>query len=229
MKRTRLLWAAGLMAAAVAAMVGLSTAGAALPLEQMDPPAPVFAPVQIEEAAPAAQLETVPKLQVAVRAEDLPDGMRLTFFDSGGAVVGKAVLDRRIGAACELTPGADYTVETMSGMTATFRLEINGSVTNATGAAWTDGEILHLGLEPKGTVTVLASVAGLDEEQTLRFTLTGPDYHEIRAVGREGDNTQGKVSFTGLAMGDYTLTGPDGQTREISLTLVQNAVSISLD
>lgn len=231
MKRTRLLWATGLMATAMAAMLALSTAGAALPLaraEQDIPPEPVFAPLEIEtpiQPLPPSQ----PTLALAIRSDDIGGAISVSFFDAQEQLVERVTVDGYVGAACSLVPGADYTARTGNGLEASFRLEENGSVTNVTGGAWSDGEVLHFSAQPRGTVTVLVGVGALGEGEFWRFTLQGGEFTQTVSVGREDGETQRKLVFSDLDMGTYTLLCPDGQAREITLTPVQNAVSIGLE
>lgn len=231
MKRTRLLWATGLMATAIAAMLALSTAGAALPLaqaEQAPPPEPVFAPLEIE--SPIQPLSpSQPTLALAVRSDDIGGTVSALFFDAQEQLVGRVTVDAHIGAACSLVPGADYTARTDNGLEASFRLEENGSVTNVTGGAWSDGEVLHLSAQPRGAVTVLVGVGTLGEGEFWRFTLRGGEFTQTVSVGREDGETQRRLVFSNLDMGTYMLLCPNGQSREITLTPIQNAVSIGLE
>lgn len=216
MNRGRLLWAAALISSAVTLLAGYTAAVERRSQTTEFPALRMEAPV-------AEEAEPLPPLQVVLRDET----------GTGGAVTitgedGDTTQAPQGGAPSEyvlsLEPGRRYTAEAESGLTASFYLEENASLSNATGNGWTDGEILHLDEEIRCTLRILRS-AGTE----AMYTLTGQDYQETKVLYTAPGSGQARAVFSGLLPGTYTLTAADGTERTVELTEAQPDLALGLD
>ena len=216
----RLLWAAVMSAAAVTILGGYTAAGALL------------AQPEATAAVENAVLETV-----STPAPEIPaDALMVTVLDDTGAEGRKVVVRDAQGQALrleapnhldeirlELSPGQSYTLTSDDGLSTTFFLEANGSVTNVTGDGWSDGEQLHLDTEIRCTLEVLGSAVG----EAAVCTLTGQGITQTQVLYREEGRTTGRAVFSGLAPGSYTFQG-SGVLRTVELTEQQPYVVLGL-
>lgn len=111
------------------------------------------------------------------------------------------VFDRQGQAvAGPLTPGR-YRIRSEE-WEAAFTVRPNGAISRAEGEAWTDGEILHLGAETTGRLTIRY-------DGDWRWTLSGENADEARPSLDRG--AEGMVCvFDRLPLGYYVLEGPEG-------------------
>jgi len=230
MKTERWIWAAIMAGAALAGSAGYSAAaspGAAAVRGAVFPASVLRESVSasvLQETVPAAETASSPAqdaLYVTVRAEGLAAQEKLRVF-SGEDQLDLAALDAQHEALLELPPGENYTVHADSGLAAGFTLAENAAITNVTGDGWTDGEILYLTPDPKGTLTVTASVP---DGVILTVSLQGGETDEQRSLSAE---TGGKAVFAGLTPGSYTLTA-NGKERKVTLTREMPDVTVGLD
>lgn len=218
MNRGRLLWAAALTASAVTLLVGY-TAAVERRSEKTEFPA-------LRLAAPAVQAEQESPpdpLQVVVRDETGVAGNMTVTNEAGDileAVPGPAPAEYIL----TLEPGQRYTASNPDGVTASFYLEENASLSNVTGDGWTDGELLHLDREVRCTLRILRT-AGAEG----MYTLTGPDYQETKLLYTATGASQARAVFSGLLPGTYTLTAADGTSRTVELTEDQPDLALGLD
>ena len=218
MKRGRLLWAAALTASAVTLLAGYT---AAVERRSQETDFPV-----LTLAAPAAETEpeTPPEpLLVVVRDETGVAGTMTVTNEAGEpqeATAGPAPAEYVL----TLAPGQLYTVSNPDGVTASFYLEENASLSNVTGDGWTDGELLHLDTETRCTLRILRN-AGAEG----MYTLTGPDYQETKLLYTAPGAGQARAVFSGLQPGTYTLTAADGTERTVVLTEAQPDLALGLD
>lgn len=218
MKRGRLLWAAALTASAVTLLAGYT---AAVERRSQETDFPV-----LTLAAPAAETEpeTPPEpLLVVVRDETGVAGTMTVTNEAGEtqeATAGPAPAEYVL----SLEPGQRYTASNPDGVTASFYLEENASLSNVTGDGWTDGELLHLDTELRCTLRILRA-AGTEG----MYTLTGPDYQETKLLYTAPGAGQARAVFSGLLPGTYTLTAADGTERTVVLTEAQPDLALGLD
>ena len=218
MNRGRLLWAAALAASAVTLLAGYTAAVERRSQTTEFPTVKIAAP-----AAEAAQEAPLGPLEVVVRDESGSAGI-LTVTNEAGekqpASAGPAPAEYIL----SLEPAQRYTATSTDGLTASFYLEKNASLSNVTGDGWTDGELLHLDRETRCTLRILRS-AGTEG----MYTLTGPDFQETKVLYTAEGASQARAVFSGLLPGTYTLTAADGTTRIVELTEDQPDLALGLD
>lgn len=211
MQRGRLFCAAAMTAAAITALAGYTAAGQS----QAPQPAP-------QPAAAAAPAETPPApLWVAVVDETGAAGA-LTVTDEAGETVARLPPERPGQYRLTLTPGSRYRLAGTD-VAASFYLADNGAVSDVTGDGWCDGEVVYLTAEARCTVHVFQEGAA-----GAACRLAG-DGDTALAWFRDGGGGRARAVFSGLAPGTYTLTGPDGAVRTVTLTADQPDLAVHLE
>lgn len=218
MNRGRWLWAVALAASAVTLLAGY-TAAVERRSQTTEYPSVRIAAAEAE-TEPEAPLQP---LQVVVRDDTGVAGILIVTDEDGqqqettaGAAPAEYVLT--------LVPGQRYTAANPDGVTASFYLEENASLSNVTGNGWTDGELLHLDTEIRCTLRILRA-AGAEG----MYTLTGTDYQETKVLYTAEGAGQARAVFSGLLPGTYTLTAADGTVRTVELTEEQPDLALGLD
>ncbi len=228
MRRTRLVWAAAMWAAAVMVLAGYTEAGALRPAEAPPrqaetavlPDLPALPAAAEAPAAPEPEPWTPPEgsLRVVVRDGSGQCGP-LQVLDEQGAVLCEAEANE-LGAYVLTLPPGRYTLAAADGQSASFRLLENAAVDEAAGSGWSDGEILHLDGTPRCMLRLLRTAP-----EPVVYTLTGPGCEESRVLGGEAE----AAMFAGLLPGTYLLRGSDGSLRELALDTQQPEWVIGLD
>ena len=216
MNRGRWLWAVALAASAVTLLAGY-TAAVERRSQTTEYPSVRIAAAEAEPEAP------LQPLQVVVRDDTGVAGILIVTDEDGqqqettaGAAPAEYVLT--------LVPGQRYTAANPDGVTASFYLEENASLSNVTGNGWTDGELLHLDTEIRCTLRILRA-AGTEG----MYTLTGTDYQETKVLYTAEGAGQARAVFSGMLPGTYTLTAADGTVRTVELTKEQPDLALGLD
>ena len=219
----RLLWAAVMSAAAVTILGGYTAASALL----AQPPAPA-AVADVTDAVPETAPTPVPEtpadaLMVTVVDDTGVKGRKVVVHDEQGQALRLEAPNHLEEIRLELSPDNLYTLTSDDGLSTTFYLEANGSVTNVTGDGWSDGERLHLDTEVRCTLEVLGSAVG----EASVCTLTGQGVTQTQVLYREEGRTTGRAVFSGLAPGTYTFQG-SGVQRTVELSEEQPYVVLGL-
>jgi len=228
MKTGRIVWAALMIGAAVAASAAATAAegpagGGAFPAAEIFPAAAlsgVSAPIETARV-PETEKPAGPARLVAVRAEALAVGTPVRALDADGTELCAAAVDGGGECALRLPAGGTYTLRA-GALEASFTLEENASLSGVGGDGWTDGEILYLTDAPLCTLTVLSDRAG---DGSLEVTLRGEGTEERRFLSAE---TGDRAVFAGLKPGEYTLEA-GGAKRAVTLGAKMPFVMLGLD
>lgn len=236
MKHGRLAWAAVMTAVAVTVLAGFTAAKSTQPAQQwLVTPQVVLAARQMErtvsqtlgarDIAQTADEAPADALLVTARCESGAAGQKFRLYDAQGALIRPVALNQDLECVLRVSPGHFYTLTGENGQSATFYLEANASLSRVSGDGWTDGELLHLEDQTRGSLRIIKTM----DSETELYTLAGGDYLESQTLYCPEGARVGETTFTGLLPGVYTLTDSRGGTRTVELTEQTTDVTLGLD
>ena len=197
----------------------------ALSLEQKAPDL-VQEPAQLSNASPKPMQPAVigeAGYRLLVSCEEAVEG---TIFlqDARGNDTGSAILTAGQGVTAPL-PAGNYQLS-WKGETVSFAFSEEAVVSDVKGPAWSDGEILHLGTESYGAVTIRCP--DTPWPTAYYYDLEGSDFVRTLTVYYDPEtDAPGEATAWGLPLGDYRIL-ENGEERA-SVTLTDKVPCLSVD
>ena len=197
----------------------------ALSLEQKAPDL-VQEPAQLSNASPKPMQPAVigeAGYRLLVSCEEAVEG---TIFlqDARGNDTGSAILTAGQGVTAPL-PAGNYQLS-WKGETVSFAFSEEAVVSDVKGPAWSDGEILHLGTESYGAVTIRCP--DTPWPTAYYYDLEGADFVRTLTVYYDPEtDAPGEATAWGLPLGDYRIL-ENGEERA-SVTLTDKVPCLSVD